>query len=109
MVDKPIDGKFDLIMSAMAMHHVEDADKLIQRFSEHLKDGAMVALANLDKEDGGFHLANTEGVFHFDFERNEFQVLLKKHEFANICFHTAHRALKEGNEFPTFLVIASKK
>ncbi|PKH02450.1 class I SAM-dependent methyltransferase [Psychromonas sp. MB-3u-54] len=109
IVDKPIDGKFDLIMSAMAMHHVEDADKLIQRFSEHLKAGAMVALADLDKEDGGFHPANTEGVFHFGFERKEFQALLEKHGFKDICFHTAHTVVKEGNEFPIFLVIASKK
>jgi hypothetical protein len=29
MVDKLIDGKFDLIMSVMAMHDVEDVDKLI--------------------------------------------------------------------------------
>jgi predicted TPR repeat methyltransferase len=108
IVDKPIDGKFDLIMSAMAMHYIEDVDKLIQRFSEHLKDGAMVALADLDKEAGGFHLADTEGVFHFGFERNEFQALLEKHGFEDIRFHTAHTVLKEGNEFPLFLVIATK-
>jgi hypothetical protein len=66
----------------------------------------MVALADLNKEDGGFDPANTESVFHFAFERNEFQVLLEKHGFENIRFHTAHRALKEGNEFPIFLVIA---
>ncbi|ABM04265.1 Methyltransferase type 12 [Psychromonas ingrahamii 37] len=109
ILDKPVDTKFDLIMSAMAMHHVEDADKLIQRFSEHLKPGAMVALADLDKEDGDFHPIDTEGVFHFGFERDEFQTLLEKYGFEDICFHTAHTVLKEGNKFPVFLVIATKK
>jgi putative AdoMet-dependent methyltransferase len=109
ILDKPVDTKFDLIMSAMAMHHVEDTDKLIQRFSEHLKDGAIVALADLDKEDGDFHPAETQGVFHLGFDRNEFQTLLEKHGFEDICFHTAHTVVKEENEFPIFLVIATKK
>ncbi|MFT6925310.1 MAG: putative AdoMet-dependent methyltransferase [Psychromonas sp.] len=109
IVDNPLSTKFDLIMSAMAMHHVDDADKLIQRFSEHLKPGAIVALADLDKEDGGFHPAGTKGVFHLGFDRFEFQTLLERHGFENICFHTAHTVVKEGNEFPIFLAIAIKK
>ena len=37
ILDQPIEQKFDLIMSAMAVHHVEDTSKLIQRFAEHLR------------------------------------------------------------------------
>lgn len=109
ILDKPVDEKFDLIMSAMAMHHVDNADKLIQRFSEHLKPGATVALADLDKEDGGFHPADTKGVFHLGFERKEFQTLLERHGFKDVCFHTTHTVVKEGKEFPIFLALAIKK
>ncbi len=49
IIETPIGGKFDLIMSAMAMHHVKDTPKLIQRFAEHLNSGALIALADLDK------------------------------------------------------------
>ena len=105
----PLEVKFDLIMSAMAMHHVEDTDKLIQRFAEHLKSGAMVALADLDKEDGSFHPADTQGVFHSGFERDQIQRLLETHGFDNIRFVTAHTVHKEDRVYPIFLVIATKK
>lgn len=108
ILDEPIDARFDLIMSAMAMHHVQDTDRLIQSFSEHLKPGAKVALADLDREDGNFHPKDTQGVFHFGFERDKLQVLLEKHGFKDVDFVTAYTLEKEGNSFPIFLVTATK-
>ena len=68
------------------MHHVEDTEKLIQRFAEHLKPGAKIALADLDKEDGSFHPQDTKGVFHSGFDRDEFQqftgeIRIRRHPF----------------------------
>lgn len=108
IIDHPVDIKFDLIMSAMAMHHVEDTDKLIQRFAEHLKPGGRVALADLDREDGRFHPADTKGVFHSGFARDEFQALLEKHGFSDVHFVTAHTVVKEDKKYPIFLAIASR-
>ena len=108
ITDKSLDAQFDLIISAMAMHHVEDTHKLIQRFAEHLKPGAMLALADLDKEDGSFHPDEAAGVFHHGFERGELQVILEKHGFENVRFLTAHTVNKEDKEFPVFLLIATK-
>lgn len=108
IIDCPIDYRFDLIMSAMAMHHVEDTDKLIQRFAEHLKPGAMVALADLDKEDGSFHPEEAQGVYHSGFEREALQSILEKHGFSNVRFVTAHTVNKEEKQYPIFLAIAKK-
>ncbi|MGB5964185.1 MAG: methyltransferase domain-containing protein [Sulfurimonadaceae bacterium] len=108
IIDSPIDAEFDLIMSAMAIHHVEDTDKLIQRFAEHLKPGARVALADLDKEDGTFHPEDVQGVFHLGFERAELQAVLQKHGFEDIHFVTAHTVNKQEKKFPIFLAIATK-
>jgi putative AdoMet-dependent methyltransferase len=108
ILDKPVAEKFDLIMSAMAMHHVEDTEKLIQRFAEHLKPGAKIALADLDREDGSFHPQDTQGVFHSGFVRDEFQTILKKYGFEDIHFVTAHTVNKETKSYPIFLVIATK-
>ena len=104
----PLDEKFDLIMSAMAIHHVEDTGKLIQVFSEHLKAGAMVALADLDKEDGSFHPEGTEGIFHHGFERGGFKEILEQSGFEDIHFFTAYKVIKGDNKFPVFLVVAKK-
>ena len=108
IIHKPIAEKFDLIMSAMAMHHVKDTPRLIQRFSEHLSPGAFIALADLDKEDGSFHPEDTEGIFHLGFKRNELQIILEKYGFGGIRFLTAHTVNKEEKKYPIFLVTATK-
>ena len=108
IIDNPIDKKFDLVISAMAIHHVENTDKLIQRFSESLNTGGLISLADLDKEDGTFHPEGTEGIFHLGFNRDEFQTILEKHGFSKINFSTAHTVDKGQKKFPIFLVTATK-
>jgi SAM-dependent methyltransferase len=108
ILEQPLEEKFDLIMSAMAMHHVKDTDRLIEAFSKHLKPGALVALADLDKEDGSFHPAGTEGVYHSGFERDDLQNKLEKHGFEDVRFYTAHTVEKNENHYPIFLVSAKK-
>jgi len=108
IIEKPIETKFDLIVSAMAMHHVEDTDKMIERFAEHLKPGARVALADLDKEDGSFHPEDVEGVYHSGFDRQAFMEKLEAHGFKDIRFVTAHTVSKEEKNYPIFLALASK-
>ena len=104
-----IDENFDLIMSAMAMHHVKDTPRLIQRFAEQLKPGGLIALADLDTEDGSFHPQGTEGIFHFGFDRDTLRTLLEKYGFVEICFRTAHIVHKKEMSFPVFLVTARQK
>jgi len=107
ILEKPVDNQFDLIVSAMAMHHVEDTGKLLQRFAEHLKPGARVALADLDEEDGTFHPPEAQGVFHTGFNRDAFRGLLEKHGFTDVDFVTAHTVSKEGKRYSIFLALAS--
>lgn len=96
------------MMSAMAVQHVEDTSKLIKRFAEHLRPRAMIALADLDKEDGSFHPQEAEGAFHSGFVREEFQRILENHGFENVNFVTAYTVNKEERAYPIFLVIAYK-
>lgn len=106
ILEQPFDGQFDLIMSAMAMHHVENTDQLIQTFARHLKAGGMVALADLDREDGTFHPDEAAGVFHHGFDRGELQATLQRHGFRDVQFSTAHTVVKEEKGYPVFLVTA---
>lgn len=108
IIEQPLGIEFDLIVSAMAMHHVKDTDKMIERFAEHLKPGAKVALADLDEEDGSFHPEDVQGVHHSGFNREAFTDKLKSHGFKDIRFVTAHTASKEEKDYPIFLVLASK-
>lgn len=105
---QPVGTDYDLIMSAMAMHHVKDTDNMIKQFSAHLKTGAKIALADLDLEDGSFHPQDVEGVYHSGFDRNDFQKRLEQQGFENVRFVTAHTVVKENKTYPIFLVMATK-
>ena len=109
ILDKPLERKFDLVVSAMAMHHVEDTGKLQQRFNEHLSDSGRVALADLGQEDGSFHPPDTEGVFHRDFDHDALAGLPRSRRFRQIEFFTAHSIAGESRDYPVFLVTASKQ
>ena len=102
----PLNRQFDVIVSAMAMHHIKDTDRMIKCLAEHLKTGGRVALADLDIEDGSFHPTAIEGVYHSGFDRKQFASLLEKHGFHDIHFTTAHTVKKEDKHYPVFLVVA---
>jgi putative AdoMet-dependent methyltransferase len=108
ILEQPIGKEFDLIVSAMAMHHVENTDKMVARFAEHLKPGARAALADLDEEDGSFHPIDVEGVYHSGFNRDAFKNILEKHGFKDINFFDAHTVTKEDKSYPVFLAVATK-
>lgn len=108
IIEHPLEQKFDLIMSAMAIHHVEDVSRLIQCFAQHLKPDGTIALADLDKEDGSFHQEGTQGVYHFGFERYELKRILKQNGFGNVRFVTAHTVNKNDKDYSVFLVTATK-
>ena len=109
ITERALEARFDLIISAMAMHHVEDTVQLFASFAEHLQPGGRIALADLDKEDGTFHPADVEGVFHHGFDRSELQAIIEDQGFMNIRFETAHTVDKEGRHYPIFLVTATRR
>jgi 2-polyprenyl-3-methyl-5-hydroxy-6-metoxy-1,4-benzoquinol methylase len=109
ILESPLDERFDAVVSAMALHHVEDTEALSGRFAEQLKPGGLLALADLDKEDGSFHEPGTDGVFHQGFERQALQSILEAAGFEDVRFVTALEIEKEGKgPFTVFLVTARK-
>ena len=104
----PIGARFDLVMSAMAMHHVPDTAALIRSFAGHLKPAGRLALADLDTEDGSFHPDEAAGVYHHGFDRGELQATLETCGFTDIRFFTAHTMVKDGKSYSVFLVTATK-
>ena len=104
----PLPHQVDLIVSAMAMHHIEDTGRLLQAFAEHLALGGKVALADLDSEDGSFHPPDTEGVYHLGFDRDALRREMKEHGFSDIDFTTAVEVDREGKRYPVFLVTATR-
>ncbi|MEO6986604.1 MAG: class I SAM-dependent methyltransferase [Paralcaligenes sp.] len=108
ITDKPIGIEYDLLMSAMSMHHVKDTDNMVKQFAAHLKRGGKIALADLDSEDGTFHTRGTEGVYHNGFDRTKFAAILQKYGFIHIRFETAYTVQGVSGTYPIFLALATK-
>ena len=108
ILENPLDIQFDLIVSAMTLHHVEDTSRLLQSFNQQLKPSGLLALADLDREDGSFHPEGTEGIFHFGFDRDELRAELQSQGFEQVEFITAHTMQRNERDYPVFLVTARK-
>ena len=98
-----IKGTYDLIVSSMTLHHVEDLASLFGQFREHLRPRGCVALADLDREDGSFH-GNIEDVFHPGFQRGEIKALLEGAGFVDLEDTTAYEVRRNGRDYPVFLI-----
>lgn len=103
LLQAPLDERVDLIVSAMALHHVEDTDRLLRTLHQHLTPGGRIALADLDVEPGDFHPPGTEGVFHHGFDRAELAVRLRAAGFLEVEIATACTVEKEGRRYEVFL------
>ena len=106
IIENPLAMKFDLIMSAMTMHHVEDTGRMLEVLKANLKAGGQVALADLDAEDGTFHPKEAQGIFHHGFVRDNLKAKMEKAGFVDISFATAMTIPKEGRDFPVFMMTA---
>jgi cyclopropane fatty-acyl-phospholipid synthase-like methyltransferase len=102
-----ISMKFDGIMSSMTMHHVKDVGEMFVKFFSLLNDGGIIAISDLDKEDGSFHTEDT-GVFHFGFDRGAITALAKQAGFRDLEVVDASVVQKPDGEFPVFLLTAIK-
>ncbi len=102
-----LDIKFDCIISSMTMHHIKDIQSMFNDFYTMLNDNGVLAIADLDIEDGTFHTEDT-GVFHFGFDRKEFQDKAINAGFKDVKIITASIDEKPHGKFPIFLLTGNK-
>jgi ubiquinone/menaquinone biosynthesis C-methylase UbiE len=102
--------KYDVIYTAMTLHHVADADKLLYDFYAMLDSPGHLCIVDLDSEDGSFHGSDFTG--HKGFDRDELRGKAQEAGFRNIHFTTIFQISKgEGpgqTDFPLFLMVAEK-
>jgi len=103
--------RYDLIICSMTLHHLQDATELLQRFTELLNPGGYLAIADLYPEDGSFHDASAEGIFHTGFQTDDLHSTLAEFAMQSIQSTHIHTIKKEktGNEYPVFLLTACKR
>jgi len=104
----PPDLRADLIVSAMALHHITDLPHLLQALTGLLTPGGYLALADLDTEDGSFHTDMT-GVHHLGVDRAWLIAQLTALSFQDVSATTTHVVERPNDigmlrRYPVFLV-----
>ena len=107
LTKKTLDTKFDVIISSMTIHHIENVQEIFNKLYSLLNHNGTIAIADLDKEDGSFHSEDT-GFFHNGFNRNEFQQIAKNAGFKNLKIQTASIINKPTGQYSVFLLTGKK-
>ena len=68
--DPPLAPPFDLAISQLVLHHIEDTAAALRAIAALLRPGGRLALSDLDTEDGSFHDPDAEGIHHLGFDRD---------------------------------------
>jgi len=103
-------GPFDLIVSAMMLHHVPDTAAMLRSLAGTLAPGGWLCIADLDREDGTFHGPGVD--VHHGFDRAALGALAVQAGLRDVGFDTLLSiAREEGGvrrEYPVFLLHARR-
>ena len=103
--------RYDLIFSLLTMHHIEDIEAIFTKFNELLNTGGLLAIIDLEKEDGFFHDYEFHG--HRGFDRKELEQTIISGGFNpfhyEVCY-TIEKEMDDGEKkgYPLFLLVAEK-
>ena len=106
----PLPGPFDLVVSLMVLHHIEDYAKSIGTLCAHLAPGGQIFLCDLVSEDGSFH-GDTK-VPHNGFEPSHIAQILQGSGLRNAQTRLGHvdYKVRDGarREYPIFIASGEK-
>lgn len=105
-------GRYDLVVTAMTLHHVEEVQPLLDQLARITAPGGRLCIADLDPDDGQFHDDNT-GVFHFGFDRASLREVFTRAGFGNVEDSDAAEVVKPGRDgevrrFTVFLMTGTR-
>ncbi len=110
LADPPPAEQFDLIVSAMTLHHIPDTDRILRVFHDLLSHGGYLCIADLDREDGSFH--GIEVDVHHGFDRDDLARRAILAGFGAVRFDTVFSIAKQREtgtrDYPVFLMTARR-
>jgi ubiquinone/menaquinone biosynthesis C-methylase UbiE len=104
-IDASPDEQFDLIVTAMVLHHVADLARVLSSFLALLAPGGHLCIVDLDHEDGSFHGEGFSG--HHGFRRPELAAQLTAAGFSEPTFLDCHEMVRDGVPYTVFLAVAA--
>lgn len=104
--EPPPDERFDLIVTALTLHHIPDLAPVLRAFATLLGRGGRLAIADLEAEDGSFHGDDFEG--HHGFERAALAAQLEDAGFTDVEFRPCGTVERPSGTFAMFLATARR-
>jgi len=99
--------RFDLIVSVMAMHHILDTEAALIRMAAMLAPGGWIAIADLDAEDGTYHVDPVERALVLPgYDRGILAASAEAAGFRTVGFSTVWEIPKNGRLYSLFLLTA---
>ena len=99
-----IEGKFDLIVLAMSLHHVADVEALLREVVGLLNDDGRMCIADLMTEDGSFH--SDMKVPHNGFDPETLFEILRSSGMGKCDWSVIHNIKRNDREYPVFALTA---
>ena len=108
-----MDQQFELIFTSMSLHHVEKSEQLLEQLVKQLQPNGLLAIADLDEEDGSFHQNDSPNHHHNGFNRKDLTQDLRNLGMKGVSFQTIHTIVKKDisgkkQPFTVFLMTAQK-
>jgi 2-polyprenyl-3-methyl-5-hydroxy-6-metoxy-1,4-benzoquinol methylase len=100
-------GPFDLAVSLLVLHHVEDTEAALHTIHDLLAPGGRIALLDLDAEDGTFH-DDPEGIHHHGFDAAAIVRLATEAGFRDAQTRIVAEIDRDGRPYPLFLLTARR-
>jgi ubiquinone/menaquinone biosynthesis C-methylase UbiE len=102
--------KFELIYTALTLHHIADIDGILRSFSALLTSHGHLCIIDLDREDGSFHGPDMD--VHHGFDRAELGRKAEEAGFSKVRFSTIYTLTKQdaagAHNYSLFLLVAEK-
>ena len=106
--EPPAGAPFDLAVSLLVLHHVEDTGATLRSIHGMLAPGGRIALVDLDAEDGSFHDADQEGIHHHGFDRSDLEQQARAAGFVNAETRLIFELERDGRVYPLFLLTGQR-
>ena len=102
--EPPPGAPFDLAVSLLVLHHVDDTEATLRSIYAMLVPGGQIGLIDLDQEDGSFHDPDQPGIHHHGFDLEWLLGTANAAGFVDAETRIVGELDRDGRAYPLFLL-----